>query len=107
MRTPFILRVTGAAAIAYTFAPTLPCRLLEVRLHLSAAGGADNFTITLDSAGGAVYDTVLHSEDMTLVTDAHYKPNPPVWLTNSGDELEFAWTNASTRTYGLEIIYAH
>ena len=98
---------TGTAAIASTLTPTSDFRLKEVRLHLSAAGGAVgvvNFTITLDSALGAAYDVVLKTVDMTAVVDYHWQPELPLEFVN-GDALVFAYANGSSRTYGLEVIY--
>lgn len=94
-------RVTGSAAISSTLTPSTAFELLEVRIHLSAAGGAGNLTITLDANAGAAYDVVLKTQDMTSVTDFVYQPTYPMYFDN-GDALVFAWANGSTRTYGLE-----
>lgn len=96
-------RATGSAAIAMTVAPGVQWKLIAVRLHLSAAGGAGNLTATMDSGTGAAYDTVLITEDMTSVTDYQYTPQNP-WRFED-DELDFAWANANGRTYGLEVCY--
>ena len=96
--------VMGTGNISYTLDPGRPAQLEEVRLHLSAAGGANSFTVTLDSAQGSEYDVVLNTQDMTSATDEIYQPTRPEPLVD-GDKLVFAWTNASTKTYGLEIIW--
>ena len=96
--------VTGAVAIASTLAPAVPFRLLGIRIHLSAAGGAGNFTVQMDASAGAAYDTVLFTQDMTSVVDLEWQPDSPMEFA-IGDELDFAWANASTRTYGMTIIY--
>jgi hypothetical protein len=98
-------RATGAIAIASTLDPVQTFQLEEFRLHLSAAGGAGNLTITLDAIAGAAYDTVLFTQDMTSVVDLHWQPTRPINFSN-GDKLVIAWANASTRTYGLEIIWS-
>lgn len=95
---------TGTAAIATTCAPGRPWVLLEVRLHLSAAGDAANFTATMDAGAGAGYDCVLLTQDMSAATDVHWQPTRPI-VFKATDELDFAWANGSGRTYGLEIIY--
>lgn len=99
---------TGAAAIATTCAPSASTvgawELVGFKVHLSAAGGAANLTATTDAAAGAAYDTKLYSQDMTSVTDLVQVFDPPIPM-QSGDEVDFAWTNGSTRTYGLTIIY--
>jgi len=102
------LRATGAAAIATSLTPpTRPIELVCVKLHLDIVGGvAENFTVTVNSATDAVYDTVLFSQDMTAVTDILWLPNQPVPIVNN-DVVDFAYANTNTRTYGLEVIYRY
>lgn len=101
----------ATAPIAEVFTPTGPCEVLEIRIHFSAAGGAGNFTVTLDSANGAVYDTVLQTVNVTAVTD--------IWTTDVAvflghditgaiiDALNFDWVNVeqSERTVGIEVVW--
>ena len=98
------VNVTGAAAIAYTLKPGVRFRLREVRIHLSAAGGAGNLTATVDAAAGAAYDAVLLTQDMTAVTDLLWQPSF-ILQFEATDEVDFAWANGSTRTYGMTIYY--
>ena len=98
-------RVTGAVAIAKTIAPGKPWQLEEMRIHLSAVGGAGNLTATMDAEGGVAYDNVLHTVDMSAQTDVTWQPTRPR-LFAKGDELDFAWPNAGGKTYGMEIIYS-
>jgi len=97
-------RVTGAIAIASTLAPGVPWQLESIRIHLSAVGAAGDLTATLDHGADLVYDVVILTQDMTAVTDfiQHYE-RPMEFEAN--DELDIAWANASTRTYGLEIVW--
>ena len=98
----------GTETAKFVLAPQCDFELLEVRLHLSAAGAnVENFTITLDSRLGSEYDVVLRTKAMNTVQD-------DVWAINStterrfffnGDTLVFAWANAGGKTYGLEVIY--
>ena len=97
-------RATGALAIATTLAPAQSFRLAEVRVHLSAAGGAGNFTATVDATNGAAYDLNIITQDMTAVTNLIWQPDTPM-IFEAGDEIDFAWANANGRTYGLEIVY--
>jgi hypothetical protein len=99
-----VQRATGAVALAAKLAPGYAFRLHEVRIHLSAAGGAGNFTATMDAGAGAAYDTVLKTQDMTSISDFHWQPTWPL-LFAATDEVDFAWANAGTKTYGIEIIY--
>ena len=99
------LRATGAAAIATSLTPDGPIVLDSVKLHLSAAGGAaENFTVTINSVTGGVYDTVLFSQDMNTVQDLLWQPDRPIAIANS-DVIDFAYNNGNTRTYGLEVLY--
>jgi hypothetical protein len=100
-----VTRATGAAAVAVTLAPDINWQLQEIRIHLSAAGGAGNLTITQDALAGAVYDTVLVTQDMTAVVDLVYFPTRPNQFLN-GDKIVLAWANAGGKTYGIEIIWA-
>jgi hypothetical protein len=93
---------TGNAAIAKTCTPSGSSALDSVMLHLSAAGGAANLTITIDAIAGTEYDTVLLAQDMTLVTDLLWQPDRPIELDN-GDKIVIAWANGAGRTYGLTV----
>ena len=97
-------RETGAVAIASTLAPGVAWQLESVRIHLSAAGGAGNFTATLDHGTGAAYDLVILTQDMTTVTNYIWTAERPLEF-NADTEIDFAWANANTRTYGLEVIW--
>jgi len=98
-------RATGAAAIAFTLAPNIGFSLKEIRIHLSAAGGAGDLTATINSAAGPAYDVVLINQDMTAVTDIILQPAQPHEF-EAGDELLIAWANANTRTYGIEVVWS-
>lgn len=103
------LYVTGSGNISTTLSietmGTHYIELVSIRLHLSDVGGANNFTLTQDSALGSEYDTVLFSQDMTAVTDIYKTYVPGEAIFDNNDDLKFAWTNGSTRTYGLEVLY--
>jgi hypothetical protein len=100
-----VFRATGAVAMASSLTVTDNYLLTSVKLTLSAAGGAaENFTVTVNSATLAAYDTIIFSQDMNVVTDLLWVPDQPVPVLN-GDVLDFAYTNTNTRTYGLEVTY--
>lgn len=96
---------TAAVAINESIDPGKAGQLHELRIHLSAAGGAGNLTVTLDAIAGSEYDTVLLTQDMTSITDLVWQPDVPVHLDN-GDKVVIAWANASSRTYGLEVKFS-
>jgi len=91
-----------SGAIALTVDPGRAWQLEEIRVHLSAAGGAGNLTATFDANAGAAYDAVVLTQDMTAITDLVYAPERPI-VFESGDRLVIAWANASDRTYGVEV----
>ena len=98
-------RKTAAVAINESIDPGKTGQLHELRIHLNAAGGAGNLTVTLDANAGAAYDAVLLTQDMTLVTDLLWQPEQPVYF-DKGDKIVVAWANAGTKTYGLEVKYS-
>lgn len=102
-----VLNATGAAAISTTLAPVESFRLKEVRLHLSAAGGAVGdayFKATVDAINGVAYDLNFIKTDMTLLTDYVWQPDHEMQF-ESGDEIDFVWANGGTKTYGLTVVY--
>ena len=99
-----ILNATGGAALATTLAPAEAFRIREIKLHLSAAGAANNFTVTLDAAAGVAYDHVAFAQSMVGVVDILFQPESPMQYA-AGDELDFAWLNAGAVTWGLTVTY--
>lgn len=98
-------QVTGSSDISKSVNPGAPFDLCEVRLSLSAAGGANNLTITVNDGTGAAYDTILLTQDMTTATDVVYHPDGGPHPCFQGDTIDVAWTNTNNRTYGLTVIY--
>lgn len=95
---------TGSGAVSSTVAPGVAWRIDSVRIHLSAAGGAGDLTATIDAGAGSAYDVVILTQDMTSVTDFVWFPDRDLIFTST-DELDIAWANGSSRTYGLEVYY--
>ena len=96
---------TGAAALAETIAPGRPFELLRIEIHLNAVATQDTFTVTLDAGRVAsVYDTLILSHAMVGVTDiiATFGEGHTYM---SDDEIDFAFTNTDTKTYGLTVVY--
>jgi hypothetical protein len=98
---------TGTGVMAYT--ATVPVgqhyRLVSVSLHLSSAPTtSENFTITLNSVAGAIYDTLLYSIDLSAaaVTDLVWMPDEEMFL-QGGDAIDLAFTNTDARNYGAQI----
>jgi len=95
---------TGNGALSYTTDIDRAWQLEEVRIHLSANGGAGTFTVTIDSAQGEAYDLELATNDMSADDDYQYQPTRPMFMA-PGDQVKVTYPNAQTKTYGLEIIY--
>jgi len=99
-------KATGTGNIAETISPGGNFQIEEFRIHLSAAGAANSLTITIDNGDGAAYDVVVLTQDMTSVTNFIWVPTRPVKCKNLGttaSSIVIAWTNGSSRTYGLEL----
>ena len=79
--------------------------VISVELHLSAAGAANDLTIIRNNVLGATYDTVLLTQDMTLVLDLFQTYDPGEMIMHTGDTLDIAWTNGSARVFGLTVKY--
>jgi len=95
----------GAGVLAEVVTPGAACALLEVRLHLSAAGGAaEPFQVRDNSGAGAEYDTILREWNMNLLADVHWLPDRPI-LYATTDSIDLYYGNANNRTWGLEVIW--
>jgi len=104
MATTRTQRATGAAAIAETLAPGTAWQLEGIRVHLSAAGGAGDLTATINHSTGPEYDINLLTQDMTSVVDLVWSPERPMEFL-AEDELDIAWANSGTKTYGIEVVF--
>ena len=99
------LYATGAGALAATIAPGVAFQIEEIRVHLgSASATSENITVTLDHAEGAAYDVVLKAQDMNAVVDFVWIPARPA-IIPTGSEVDIAWANTNTETFGLEVLY--
>ena len=97
------VQYTGAAAVNINYNPGVPFKLLEVRVHLSAAGGAsENLVVKSDDVSGSAYDTVYLTENMNTVADLVDSLDTPSYF-KEGDGLLITYTNTNTRTYGITI----
>ena len=110
MSNMLIVRATGSGVLAETIAPDLnngqSWQLEEIRIHLSAVGGAGstNFTAQLDHESGAVYDLIIFDQDLTAITDLSFQPERPLEFRQD-TELDIAYDNNNSVTWGLEVLY--
>ena len=98
------VEATGTGAIAKSFTAVRNTYLKSVSLHLSAAATQETLTITLDSAKGAAYDTVLFSQAMAGYADVVWLLDDEL-LLEEGDIVIATFTNTDARTYGIVIAY--
>ena len=98
-----VSRETGSGAITYTLLAESNIRIIGVMLHLSAVGGNENFVMSIDSAAGEAYDTVLLSQDMHNLTDLNSTDG---FIIPKGDTLSITFANTGAATYGLTVLYA-
>jgi len=100
-----VQRATGAAAVDVTLSPGIAFQVEEIRIHLSAVGGAaENLVVASDSGVLAAYDTTFLTQDMAAVQDIVWQPTRPL-LFSANDEIDITYANTNTRTYGLEIYW--
>jgi hypothetical protein len=79
-------------------------QLISVSLKVDVAPTtSEDFVVTLNSAGGDVYDVPLYTLDLSItgVTSLVWLPDQPLYLVG-GDSLDVAWTNTDARQWGLE-----
>jgi hypothetical protein len=101
----FRLEADGVGPLAEAFAVPAGAqyRVVSATLHLNAAAvTAENFTITLDAAPGAAYDTLLNAVDLSVgaIVNLLWQPDEELYLFG-GDALDVNWANTDGRTWGL------
>ena len=93
---------TGAAAMAESFAIKQPSVLRQVAVKVSETP-ADSLTVTINSVTGAAYDVIVKTQDMSAITDSFvWVPDPGIYL-RTGDSVDIAWDNSTTKTWGLTL----
>jgi len=103
---PTVTNATGATAIATSTSISGTYRLVSVTVHFNAAPTTtEDLTVTLNANDGAAYDTVLYSVDPSAssATDIVFIPDGDI-IFETGDELDVAYANTDTNTYGLRIV---
>ncbi|TET68693.1 MAG: hypothetical protein E3J56_11065 [Candidatus Aminicenantes bacterium] len=90
-----------------TLAPGQAFEFNGFRLHLNAASATtENLTITLDGGAGTdIFDTEIYSKDMNGVQNIIWMPEDGPIPFGKDDELDFAWANSNTKTYGVEALW--
>lgn len=104
--TETVYNATGSGAISLSTSMSARFKLNHITIHFNAAPTtSENLTLTLNANDGAAYDTVLYSIDPSAdsSTDVFWFPEKDVIFEN-GDELDLAFTNTDTKTYGARIV---
>ncbi|MCG3130901.1 MAG: hypothetical protein FLDDKLPJ_01675 [Phycisphaerae bacterium] len=110
LRTVTAKTATGNGSIAHTFKLDRRFRLVYVRCHFTGSLGSAAFRISVSSAGGSAYNTVLATvaaagvnADVNQRMDALAEPSP--WTICKGDAMRLDWVNPSPGliTWGLEV----
>ena len=93
--------------LALTLAPKTPFRLLSLDLHASAIlDTGELLTITKDAAQGALFDTVLLSEDLFIGSRTSYFATfGEGYDFDAADELDLFQTNGSDDDIGATLVY--
>jgi len=95
-----------SGAISTYFSSAIPFVVENVTCKFTSnAEATGNFTVSLDSASGAVFDTVLASVDPSEsgASNVFIAFDPPVAFT-TGDSVKVEYTNLSGMGYGLRIV---
>ena len=102
----YVADSTAVAIAESTGAVDQAMRFQALTLNLSLAPiTSENFTVTLNSRNGAVYDTLLFSLDLSVapVVDLALDKTDIDLILYRGDAIDVAWPNSDGRTHGLEI----
>jgi len=101
-----IVTATGTAAIAAAYIADKEFAFDSLTLHFDAVPAAvGEIVVTLTSASGAAYNTVIDRIDPSITTLQDYllQPDRPV-LGKAGDGISVTYANPSGRTYGLRLV---
>jgi hypothetical protein len=103
---------TGSGDISQTVGLDRKFRLVFVRCHFSGTPLTERFTVSVDSADGAAYDTRLFTitqagtnRDVNLRIGQADQTEPSAWTFQAGDQIRIEWANPDSGniTWGLEV----
>ncbi|MCC7291929.1 MAG: hypothetical protein IT449_07705 [Phycisphaerales bacterium] len=108
LRAVVAKQATGNGSISHTFKLDRKFRLVYVRCHFSSGLGTAAMKISVSSASGSAYNTLLQTitgvgvgTDVNQRMDALTEPSP--WTFQQGDSVKVEWTNPGTTSWGLEV----
>jgi len=99
--------LTTTDTFKLTLAPKQAFEFGGFRLHLNAASAtSENLTINVDAgAGDDIYDTNLYTKNMNTIQNIEWNLKDAPMSFDKNDELDFAWGNSNSKTYGLEVFW--
>lgn len=100
----FSVYSSGTTTIGVSCASTYTWFLEELRLNLSTGqASGSTFVATINSAMGALHDTIILKRPMSKVQDLQYIPQYKIRL-DAEDTIDIAWVNNTTNAWGLNVI---
>jgi len=110
LRRVFTRTATGTGSISNSFKLDERFRLVFVRCHFAGGSGTAAFKISVSSAGGSAYNTILQTVAIAGTNaDVHQRMDsgiePSGWTFQKGDSVKVDWINPSPggMTWGLEV----
>lgn len=96
---------TGAVALSETIAPGGgEFRLAGFSYHAGGVSANEAISFTTDAESGAAYDTEIYSVSLNALTDKiSMIPVDERIPLKAGDEIDIAWANTNTETYGVKV----
>lgn len=109
MSSIFKYNSTGTAALGFAgvVPPGQHYRLVSVTCNFNTAPTtSENFTITLDTAAGPIYDLLLYTLDPSAAatSDILWQPDEEILLEPS-DAVVVGFANSDNRNYGAQITF--
>ena len=102
----YTARISGTTAVAYTLNPKFAFQLMDFRAHIvtdTSTTASESLTLTADHHSGTPFDILLYTKSMVAVTDIYRSFDRMRFV--GGDEVDFAWANTNSKTWGLEVKY--
>ncbi len=104
IQSPFVAETfAGTETTRFAYKAPVACEIAELRIHQSAAPTtSEDFVVTVDSARGSAYDTVVFTKALGGYADYIWTPGEIVTF-NIDDILVCTYTNTDTKTLGIEL----
>jgi len=104
VHTTYLSYATSTGTLELQVGGNGPVQILEVRVHLNAAGTTQTLTVYEDSGLGSAYDAVLDTQAMVSATDHIFRPTGECIIPRDS-LLKVAWANAGVKAWGCVILW--